>query len=257
MKKTIVMGLVLALAAALALPAGAQEAEPTTIPEVVNIEDPLNDANGLNDQGTRGTTGFQGDHTTPVDAGSVSDVLKVWFTHDSENVRVHFLTQAPGPAINSLLFQVYSNPGGDFSLGCLRWAAVIPGTIGYVGDPLIKLVDRCNDEGTNLYANGVEGTHAWEETADGNGLLTLSFPRSYSPLLADNLSITKEFVETRVVHGEGSAVGFVSSPVLDNTVEGTDYVLTSVEKKPKKAMKKGCKKGSPKAKKKGCKKPRP
>lgn len=254
MKKSLALTLALGLAAALSIPAAAQEAEPTTIPEVVQIEDPLNDANGLNDQGNRGTVGFQGDHSTPADAGSVSDILKVWFSHDADNVRVHFLTQAPAPASTAILFQVYSNPGGDFPLGCLRWAGLIPGA-NYVGDPLIKLLDRCNDSGTSLYSNGVEGTHTIEPGPDGAGILTLTFPRAYSPLLADNLSITKEFAESRLATGEASAVGFVSAPVIDNTVEGTDYVLT-VHKpaKPKTPVKKGCNKGSPKAKKKGCKK---
>ena len=256
MKKALTLALSLGLAAALSIPATAQEPAPTPIPETVQIEDPLNDANGLNDQGNRGTTGFQGDHATPADAGSVSDLLKVWFTHDAENIRVHFLTQAMGPASNSLIFNLYSNPGGDFPLGCLRFAALIPGDVGYVGDPVIKLIDRCNDEGTSLYNNGVEGTHVWEETAEENGLLTLTFPREYSPLLADNLAITKEFVETRVVWGEGSTVGSLSAPQLDNTAEGTDYVLTPAED-PQPPVKKGCTKGSPKAKKKGCKKPRP
>ncbi|MBW3609892.1 MAG: hypothetical protein KY463_16505, partial [Actinobacteria bacterium] len=145
MRKALLIALAMVLTAALSIPAGAQEAEPTVVPEVVNIEDPLNDANFLNDQGNRGNTGFQGDHSSPVDAGSVSDVLKVWFTHDATNVNLHIQTQAPGPATTAILYQMYSNPGGDYSAGCLRWAALIPG-VNYQGEPLIKLVDRCNDE---------------------------------------------------------------------------------------------------------------
>ena len=249
MRKASTIAIALAVGSALAIPASAQEAPagPTTIPETVQIEDPLGDANGLNDQGNRAQTGFQGDHTTPADAGSVSDMMKVWFSHDETTARVHFLTEAAPPATNSLLFQVYSNPGGDYPQGCLRWAALIPG-VNYVGDPVIKLIDRCNDDGTNFYSNGQEGTFTIETTAEENGILTLSFPREYSPLLADDLWILSPFAEARVVTGEGSTVGNVSAPMLDNTIEGADYVPppppTDVTKYcPKKAKKKkGCRK---------------
>jgi hypothetical protein len=254
-------------------PVHAQEptSDPVEMPETVLIDDPLEDANGFNDQGNRGDVGFQGDHVTPTDAGSVSDLLKIWITHDVETVSIHFNTQAPAPASTSTFFQAYSNPGGDFPLGCLRWAVLIPGAYQgqattYQGPPLAKLIDRCNDEGTNFYNNGVEGTinitegpEVPQQTTGApgpSGILTATFPRSYSPLLADDLPITKLFAETRIAIGAEGA-GVATPITLDNTIEAPDYVLTAAEEvgPPQPPIKKGCKKGSPKAKKKGCKKP--
>ena len=271
MKRLLVAGLSLGLAAALSFPAGAQEPEPVTIPETVSIEDPLDDANGINDQGNRADFGFQGDHATPIDAGSVSDVLKVWFSHDAESVSVHFQTQAPAPASTATLFEVFSNVGGDFPVyGCLRFAVLTPGsyqgaTTTYQGEPIAKLIDRCND-GSNFWDNGVEGEITITEGPEvpqqntgapgPSGILTATFPRSYSPLLADGLSLVKPFFETTVSAG---TVGALVAPVqLDNSIEGADYMLTASElEEPKPPVKKGCTKGSSKAKKKGCHKPNP
>lgn len=254
-------GAVAALAAiAVALPATAQEAapEPVVIPETVQIDDPLNDANGLNDQGNRADTGFQGDNSTPADGGSVSDILKVWFTNDAENVSVHIQTEVPAPASTGLVYNLYANPNEDWALGCLRFVGLIPGTYQgqtttYQGEPLIKLVDRCNDEGTNVFNNGVEGAYVVAPGPDGTGVLTLTFPRAYSPLLADGLTITKPFVQSATAVGAEGA-GFASPVILDNTVDGTDYLITAPEVVEEPPVKKGCKKGSPKAKKKGCRK---
>ncbi len=240
----------------LALPSSAQEEPPTTVPEVVQIDDPLNDANFLNDQGNRGSTGFQGDHATPADGGSVSDLLKVWFTNDAETVSMHIQTEAAGPATTAIMYEVFSNSGGDFPLGCLRWAALIPGvspTSPWQGPPVIKLIDRCNDEGTNLFANGIEGEYKIEELADGTGVLTATFPRSYSPLLADGLSIVAPFAESSLAVG-ADAAGVATPVTVDNTINGTDYVLVVEEPPAEPPVKKGCKKGSAKAQKKGCKK---
>ncbi len=269
MKRLLALTLTAGLAAVLSAPAGAQEPEPVTVPETVSIEDPLNDANGLNDQGNRADVGFQGDHATPTDAGSVSDVLKVWFTHDAESVSVHFQTQAVPPASTATLFEVFSNAGGDFPVyGCLRFAVLTPGTYQgqittYQGEPIAKLIDRCND-GTNFWDNGIEGEITITEgpevpqqntgTPGASGILTAKFPRSYSPLLADGLSLVKPFFETSVAAG---TVGALATPfTLDNSLEGTDYAITTAEaEEPKGPVKKGCSKGSVKAKKKGCKKP--
>lgn len=257
MKKSFSILIALGLiGSALMAPALGQEEAPTAIPEVVQIDDPLNDANGMNDQGNRGQTGFQGDHVTPADGGSVSDMLKIWFSHDVENVSVHIQTQAAGPASTAIMYEVFSNPGGDFSLGCLRWVGLIPGagaTSPWQGPPVIKLIDRCNDEGTNLFANGVEGEYKIETLPDETGLLTLTFPRSYSPLLVDDLPIATPFAEASLAFGADGA-GVATPVTVDNTVDGTDYILTAAEEPAKPPVKKGCKKGSPKAKKKGCKK---
>jgi hypothetical protein len=243
-------------------PVHAQEtAEPVVIPATVSIDDPVGDANGLNDQGNRADTGFQGDHVTPADAGSVSDVMKVWFTHDAENVTVNIQTEVPVPASTAVSFNVFASPNEDWPLGCLRFFALIPGeyqgqTTTWQGEPMIKLIDRCTEGGNSVFDNGAEGTFVTAPGPDGTGVLSLTFARSHSPLLADNLAIAKPFVQTSTTFGGDGAV-YWAPVVLDNTIDGTDYLLNVAEEPAPVSppVKKGCKKGSPKAKKKGCRKP--
>ncbi|MFP5352516.1 MAG: hypothetical protein ACLGIB_08140 [Actinomycetota bacterium] len=267
MKKIVTLLASLALVASglHLLPAAAAEEAPE-VPAVVQIEDPLNDGNFLNDQGNRDKTGFQGDKATPADGSTVGDLLRVWFTNDSETVSVHFQTEKPGPATTSIAYQAYTNAGegsaGSNALGCLRWYGLIPGASNgqsttYQGPPLIKLVDRCND-GTSVYSNGVEGKHAIVEGPEGTGILTLTFPRAYSPILAGP-SLTAPFASTTIVAG-AEAVGNTGPLMIDNTANGTDYVMvesnagtpgkTPPGKNPIPGKKKGCDNG--KGKKRGC-----
>jgi hypothetical protein len=232
---------------------------------VVNIEDPIGDANFLNDQGNNATIGHQGEHTTPADAGSVSDFSKIWFTSDAENVSVHILTEKPGPAINALRFDVYASPGkgsvAESTVGCIRFAAIVGGDeqghdTTWQGDDVARILDACND-GTSIFSNGVEATLTMETLADGTGLFTITGPKSYSPLLADGQVLTKPTAVARVTAGaDGVAAAY---PVYtDNTVVGTDFTITSPAiaepdqgqtDPPGKGKKKGCPKG--KGKKKG------
>ena len=248
------------------LPAAAAEEAPE-IPATVQIEDPADDGNFLNDQGNRGDIGFQGDNATPADGSTVGDMLKVWFTNDAENVSVNFQTQAPGPAATTIVYQAYTNAGegatGSNALGCLRWYLLIPGAYSgqattYQGPPVIKLVDRCNDEGTSVYSNGVEGKYTIAEGPDGTGILTATFPRSYSPLLAGP-ALTAPFASTSIAAG-AEAAGNVSLLMIDNTANGTDYAFveggsntTPSGKNPIPGKKKGCDNG--KGKKRGCEGP--
>jgi len=253
------------------VPALAAEEEAPTIPAVVQIEDPLNDGNFLNDQGNRGTTGFQGDKGTPADGSTVGDLLKVWFTNTATDVSVHFQSEKPGPATTTIVYQAYTNAGegsvGPNALGCLRWYGLIPGASNgqsttYQGPPVIKLVDRCND-GTSVYSNGVEGKFSIVEGPDGTGILSLTFPRAYSPFLTGAAPLTAPFASTSIAAG-ADAAGNVAPLMIDNTKNGTDYVFSAGEEptkptkpakpaKPNTPVKNGCDKG--KGKKKGCTKP--
>jgi hypothetical protein len=214
-------------------PAGATE-----VPETVQIEDPFGDANTL-----------AGDVQGPADVSTAGDLGKIWFSNDAEKISVHVQTEGPPPATQGLVYSVYASPGGDFPApeGCLRFVTIIPGTTPtYAGSELAKLIDRCNDSGTNLYDNGVEGEFTIEELPDGTGLVTMSFPRSYSPLLADGLVITEPFGRSDVAIGEESAVG-LSRVRIDDTILGSEYTIGSGEveepakpakaKKPKKPKK--------------------
>jgi hypothetical protein len=230
------------VATALSIPAGAQEPAPTAIPEVVNIEDPAGDGNYLNDQGS----GEVGDNVTPADASTVADILKVWFTHDADVIRAHILTEAPHSAntASAYFYRVQVDPGGDPN--CLRLQVSTGGpTNPTATEPTGSLRDLCGDA-DETYTEGITATI--EETADGQGIATVTIPRSTHPAFADNLVLAAP-----TAHSRNSIGGAVTAPQVDTTAAGTDYTITPppVEEPP---IKKGCKKGSPKAKKKGCKK---
>ncbi|MDQ3952182.1 MAG: hypothetical protein M3279_04335 [Actinomycetota bacterium] len=210
------------------VPAGAQEQPPPAVPEVVQIEDPAGDANYLNGQG-RGL--IEGDRPTPADL-TVSDVLKVWFTHDAANISVHIQTEGPPPSSNAAyVYRVLANPGGDFPRGCLWWEAYVEGPT-YVGEPVALLRDQCQD------ADPVEGTLAVTTLDDETGLITVTFPRSSNAAFADGGIIAAPFVEVRNVTG-GEGAGPATTPVVDDTKIGTDYTITAAEDdKPKKKKKK-------------------
>lgn len=264
-KRMFVLAIGMAVIASFAISPSvvAQEPPPTPIPETVQIEDPFGDANGLNDQGQSGTTGHQGENVTPADAGSISDFGKIWFSNTADTVSVHILTEAPPPAINGLRIDVYASPGegsaAASTLGCARWVVHLRGeTQGqpttWQGDNEARFFDACND-GTNWFNNGVEAEFRVEETAEGNGLMTITAPMSASPFLAIGQSLTAPSAAARAGYGvQGTVAGSVF--YTDNTVVGTDYTITAPagddDLKPGPGKGKGCDKG--KGKKKGCKK---
>lgn len=240
----------LALAASISIPAGAQEpaTAPTAVPEVVNIEDPAGDANYLNDQGTGQA---DGDYAAPADAGSVSDILKVWFTHDAEVVRAHILTEVPPPATASAyFFRVQVGPAGDEN--CLRFQLATTGpTYPDGAEPEGSLRDLCG-EADETYTEGITATI--EELADGTGVSTIVVPRSTHPAFADDAVLGTPTAHARNWIGT-TATGGATAPQIDDTKPGTDYTITAAEVEEEAPTKKGCTKGSVKAKKKGCKKP--
>lgn len=243
---------IITLVASLALVAGglsivpAMAAEPGEIPEVANIEDPYGDANFLG-----------GDQVTPTDGGSLSDIGKVWFTHDESDLNVHVQTEgAPSATMVGLLFEVTA---GD--AGCLVFEGFAKGST-YPSDNLGRVTDNCN----KLEREVVEFTF---EAAGSSGLATITAPRSYSPLFADGAALTAPVAETRIFVGGDQITpsGYRGAGrMVDDTKAGTDYVVTggtpvkpakpAKPSKPETPVKKGCNKGQ--GKKKGCTKtPKP
>ena len=247
------------VASGLYAPVGAKQTEPPppTVPETVVLEDPFGDANFLNDQGQRANTGFQGDNTTPADAGNASDIGKVWFTDDATTITAYIQTELPPPASQGLRYDVFTAVGPDSALGCVRFVAIFAGatqgqTTTYQGPTEAKFFDACND-GTNFYNNGIEATLAVAALEDGTGVITITAPKEASPFVATGQTLTGTTVASRVVTGEGSTVGHVAAPYVDNSKVGADYLIAGPpEVEEEDPLPPGCKKG--KGKKKGCKK---
>lgn len=250
-----------------ALPATAQEAP--AVPAAPNIVDPVGDANLLN-SGTAGPLGQ--DNVTPVDASSLADLVAVWFSHTADSISVHWQTEAAPPGGNGVGYQAFASPGegeaGSNTTGCLRFLLNIPGTNpgggSYQDKEWVRLLDRCN-VGTSIFDDAIDGTYSISEGPDATGIITATFPRSYSPLLADGGSLSTPTASANSpLIGEHTNVGYIS-PSTDNTKPGTDYVLSGPvaggpgqpsepneppgkSDPPGKGKKKGCGKGNGKQK---------
>lgn len=260
-----------------ALPARAQGAPATVIPDLVQIDDPKGDANLVNDQDNAyGTPAAgQGDHVGPADIGTATDIMKVWFANTATDITLNIQLEGdPSKLAYDTYFRFSSNAGEgpvakDTTRGCLQWIASVNGTAGaYSGPTEGNLTDKCN------VGTPVTGP-LLISPADTGFVISITFPRAYSPLLMDGSTITAPFGVSRVLYASlpatpatGTTAAFVT---MDNTKRGTDYTITSggsVTPEPAptagsgkeegapgtetgKPKAKGCKKG--KGKKKGCK----
>lgn len=213
-------------------------AQPTAVPETVLIEDPFGDANFLG-----------GDNTSPpADGGSQTDIGKVWFSHDATSFQVHILTEG-APSANSLgfLFEVATGPEG-----CLLIEGFTKGQT-YLSDNLARVTDGCNK-----LDRLTEGTHVVFAAGPGGegGLVTITVPRSYSPLFADGSILDGSVARSRIfVGGEQiTATGYRGvHRLVDDTKPGVAYTVAPLGGgEPEEELPPGCQKG--KGKKKGCKK---
>lgn len=216
-----------------------------TVPEVVQITDPWQDANFLNDHGAAGTGAnvngqFVGvpdedDHATPDDFNITADMGKVWFSATEDTVSAHVQTEAPAPSEEAVFYRVYTNPGegemGSSTLGCLRFLAVVPGSApgggNYQGPQWVKIHDTCN-VGTNRFNHSADAQLTIEELEDGTGVVTITADRSYSPLLqGEEVAIVKPYAETAFTAGgvAGGAQLLLDQLKYDTTKIGTDVEL--------------------------------
>ena len=252
MKKLITLLASLALVASglHILPAAAAE-EPPAIPASVNIEDPVDDANYLNDQGL--LTEFQGDNATPRDASTLGDILKVWFTNDATTVSAHIQTQAaiPDNGQNAAIFhRIQVDPDGAGET-CLWFQGGTSGLTNAVG-PVANLRDTCGDADEVLGDGELKMEVGPEET----GIITITVPRSLHPALGPGGKLLTPKAETR--NYWSTPARSATAPQIDNTKPGTDYLMVeggpTVKTPPGKSnppgKKLGCAKG--KGKKRGC-----
>ena len=260
-----------------ALPARAQAA-PVKVPDVVQIDDPKGDANFLNDQDNAYGTPLagQGDHVGPADIGSATDIMKVWFSNTATEISLNIQLEGnPANLAYDTYFRFSSNAGegkvaADTTRGCLEWKASVNGAAGaYTGATEGVLTDKCNT------GESVVGPLVIAEAEGGGFVVTITFPRSASPLFADGGKLTAPFGVSRVVYVgplPPPAPAAATGATVDNTKRGTDYVIAGggpvvtpeqpkeeppgATEPPGKGKKKGCPKG--KGKKKGaCPAPKP
>lgn len=190
-----------AVAGALAvgsLPAGA--AAPAQI-----LEDPVGDANFVNDQGTG--DGSNGDQTA-ADAGTVSDLLGVQLTNDKKNLIVTIQTEAAPPATTGIGYRVRFNPEGANGGYCILIEAYHPGANNALAAPMAQLIDECNGGETTPVE--VLGT-------------TIYVPRSANAAFAKGATLAAPQAQAFLYSGNEAAGA--KYPVADTTKVGTDYKL--------------------------------
>lgn len=120
----------------------AAAASVSAAPKVTTVlEDPAEDANALNDQGTG--DGSNGDHVTPADASTVTDILSVDVSNDAKNLYVTFETQTAPPATQGTGFRVRFNPDGAAGAHCIVLEAFYQGAGNDLAAPVAQLRDTC------------------------------------------------------------------------------------------------------------------
>jgi hypothetical protein len=167
------------------------------------LEDPIGDANFVNDQGTGdGSTGDQ----TAADAGTVSDLVGVEISNDKKNVYVMFQTEAAPPATTGIGYRLRVNPdGGNY---CISIEAYHPGANNALTAAMAHLVDECN---------GGETTPV--EVLGGMVIV----PRSANAAFAKGATLTAPQAQAFLYSGNETAGA--EYPVADTTKVGKDYKL--------------------------------
>lgn len=205
MKKALALG----VSAALLMVPGAGMAGPK---EKTVVEDPVGDANGINDQGTG--DGSNGDVVGPADASSVTDITSVKISNDAKNVYTQILTEAGPPATQGVGFRLRLNPEGTGGSYCLNIETFYPGAGNALDAPIAQLRDTCSGETTELELLGT----------------MVIIPRKISDAFKKGAKLTAPQAHAFIYAGGPPPAG-ATYPVTDTTKVGTDYKLVDKKKK--------------------------
>jgi len=203
MKRAISIGAALGLAA---MAATSPLATAAPAPKVV-IEDPVGDANGINDQGTG--DGTFGDNVTPADISSVTDITAVAITNDAKNVTITFETEAGPPATQGVGYRLRLNPEGPGGTHCLIVEVFYPGAGNALEQAEGQLRDVC----------GGDDPVAVEVLAN-----FVTIPRSAHKAFGKGATLKGPQAQGFVYLGSSYPAG-VAGPTLDTTKVGSDYKL--------------------------------
>ena len=171
------------------------------------LEDPAEDANALNDQGTG--DGSVGDNVTPADPSTVTDLLSVSVSNDAKNLYISIGTQAAPPATQGVGYRVRFNPDGAGGTHCLVFEAFHPGAGNDLTAPQAHLRDTC--AGGDPIPVEVLG-------------FMLVVPRKAHKAFAKGATLTAPQAQSFIYLGSSYPAG-VAAPTMDTTKIGTDYKL--------------------------------
>lgn len=201
------------IAAALCLGAVGSQVSAAPAAKVV-VEDPVGDANFVNDQGTG--DGSFGDVVTPADVSSVTDLVSIEISNDAKNLFVNFLTEAGPPATQGVGYRLRANPDGAGGGYCIFFEAFYPGA----GNDLTAAVAHVRD--------ACEGGDPVEVELLGS---MLKIPRKASKAFGKGAVLAAP-----QAHGfiyTGSYPAGVPYPISDTTTVGKDYKMVDKKKRKK------------------------
>lgn len=200
MKRSIAIFMALALSVGLT-------ASATGAPKP-NVVDPMNDANGVNDQGTG--DGSFGDFNQAT-VSTVTDLLEIRFTNDAKSITAHIKTQAGPPATQGTGYRVRVNPGTG-GIYCLYFESFHPGA----GNDLTAMVGHVRDTCTGEVIEAVV-----VPTIYGLGI---TVPRKSHEAFGKGKKLVAPQGAGFVYVGSAYPAGAMY-PVTDTTKPGTDYAI--------------------------------
>ncbi len=203
MKRALWIGITLCVAAASTLTTAATAAP---APKVV-LEDPIGDANFVNDQGNG--DGSFGDFVTPADVSSVTDLEAVAVSNDAKNLYIDFQTEAAAPATQGVGYRLRVNPEGPGGGYCLLFEAFYPGATNDLTEAQGHLRDVC------------AGGEPIKAQVLGNMLIVA---RKAHKALGKGKTLKAPQAQGFIYSGSSFPTG-VAAPTTDTTKVGTDYKL--------------------------------
>lgn len=201
-----------ALALAVSLVVSSSLASAAPEPKTI-VEDPINDANALNDQGTG--DGSSGNNETPADVSSVTDIIALKMSNDAKNLYITIETEGPAQGTQGVGARVRMNPDGPGGTYCLIFEVFQPGAGNSLEKTEAHLRDACTGEITPVEAIG--------------NMFTI--PRDINEALGKGAVLKAPQVHTFIYAGSSYPAG-VAYPIMDTTTIGEDYKM--VDKKSKK-----------------------
>lgn len=206
MKRVTSLLLALAVGAVMSSTATAA-AEPKPV-----IEDPDNDANFVNDQGTG--DGSFGDRDDLGGQSQFADIVAVAFTSDKKNLYVHLKTLSTSPPAAGEGMRVRTNPGAG-GTHCLNFEIFFPGAQNNVAAAEAHLRDACTPGSAPIKV---------EQTVSPYGAFLLIVPRKGIDALKKGAKLTAPQAQTFLWSGSNYPAG-VAGPYLDTTKVGKDYTI--------------------------------
>jgi hypothetical protein len=206
MKRSLSMLVLVGLVAGQAVASAAAAPKPKLV-----LEDPIEDANFLNDQGTG--DGSSGDFNQAADASSFADIVSVSFANDKKNLYVFIETQSNAAPAAGEGFRVRANPaaGGVY---CLNFEIYFPGAQNTVTAAEGIFRDAC---GTS------EALSVKTEVSIHGGFM-ITVPRAGIETLGKGKVLAAPQAQTFLYSGSSYPAG-VTGPVFDTTKAGKDYKL--------------------------------